>query len=304
MARLRVDGDASLRVDRFVANALPALGLVGARRLIAAGAVRVDGRRAAKGLRLAPGQTVEIDDEASKEASNARASVPVFPDAASAARAPILYADDALVAIAKPAGMPSHPLRSGELGTAANALVAHYPECAAASPDPREAGLANRLDTGTSGVLLAARRQEIWPRLRHALTAGDCEKVYLAEVAGATDSPSGIISGAIGRVGRRGDRVRVGAGREPLLAETAWRVVDRRPTTSIIEARLHAGRAHQVRAHLAHLGHPIVGDPKYGGPPADRLHLHAAAIRLRHPETGRLIFVEAPPPNWAIVASP
>jgi 23S rRNA pseudouridine1911/1915/1917 synthase len=303
VTRLRVEGSAvGARVDRFVADAVPGLSAAGARRLVEAGAVRVDGKRARKGARLVAGQAVDIDDSALAGASPGEARVPVIPDASVAT--PVLYEDDALVAIAKPAGVPSHPLRPGQLGTAANGLVARFPECAAASPDPREAGLGHRLDTATSGVLVAARRADVWPRLRAALTGPDCEKTYLAEIAGAPATASGVVDAPIGRTGRRGDHVRVGGGRQPLDARTAWEVVERRAGSTLVRARLHAGRAHQVRAHLASIGHPIVGDPTYGGPPAPSLHLHAAGVRLRHPESGALIFIEAPAPNWAIVAAP
>src|SRR5262249_44659513 len=104
------------------------------------------------------------------------ASFVVLPDASLAIV--LLHADEALVAVDKPPGVPSHPLRAGELGTAANAIVARFPECASASPDPREGGLAHRLDTETGGVLVAARGREVWSKVRAALAAPDCVKTY------------------------------------------------------------------------------------------------------------------------------
>ncbi len=217
-----------------------------------------------------------------------------------------------MVAIAKPAGMPSHPLAVGERGTAANAIVARFPECAAASPDAREAGLVHRLDAGTSGVLLAARSAEVWPQLRAALVGPACEKQYLAEVRGAPPE-TGVATAPIGRIGRHGAGVRVGGGRQPQPARTDWEVVERRATTALVRARLHAGRAHQVRAHLAAAGFPIVGDRQYGGGDAEPdaggdaerdaggFRLHAASLRLRHPISGELILIEAPPPRWAMI---
>jgi 23S rRNA pseudouridine1911/1915/1917 synthase len=234
----------------------------------------------------------------------------------------VLHEDAALVAIAKPAGVPSHPLAPGQRGTAANAIVARWPECAGASPDAREGGLVHRLDTGTSGVLIAARAAGVWPALRAALTADDCEKTYLAEVVGAPPD-TGVESMPIGRVGRRGGRVRVGGGRQPMAAETAWRVIERRADTAIVRVTLSAGRHHQVRAHLAAAGWPIVGDRRYGeggghehvdededededenrdgARGGESMHLHAAAVRFRHPVSGDTILIEAPPPDWAMI---
>jgi len=304
VARFRVEpASAGARVDHAVIAALPGLTVNGARRLISEGRVRVDGRPARKGDRLAAGQLVEIEEAAAADPEAAR----VRPDPSLAID--VLYADEALVAIDKPARLPSHPLRAGELGTAANAIVARFPECAGASPDPREGGLVHRLDAETTGVLLAARRREVWPALRGALADPSCRKAYLAEVAGEPPGP-GAADAAIGRVGRRGGRVRVGGGRRPLAARTEWTVLERRDGAALVRAELHAGRAHQVRAHLAAAGFPILGDVVYGGEAArelaaargvDSLRLHAASVAFRHPVTGAPILIEAPPPGWAIM---
>jgi 23S rRNA pseudouridine1911/1915/1917 synthase len=293
---------AGQRVDHAVAGALPGVTIHGARRMIAAGRVRVDGRRVRKGDRLQAGQLLDLDEEAAApEASRVRPE-PERPIA-------ILHVDDALVAIDKPAGWPSHPLAPGELGTAANALVARFPECALASPDVREAGLAHRLDTETSGVLLAARSRDAWNALRSALGDPSCEKTYLAEVAG--DPPdTGVAEGAIGRSGRRTGRVRIDGGRRPLPARTEWQVLERRDGGALVRARLHRGRPHQVRAHLASAGFPILGDPTYADPAGRALaaargvagmRLHAASVGFRHPTTGAPTLIEAPPPAWAMI---
>ena len=312
MARARIPSESvGQRVDHAVAAAIPGLSVAAARRLLQAGAVRIDGRQPRKGAKLGPGEaTLEIDDAAlaaTRHGQGDAARVPIAPDARVALT--ILHEDDALVAIAKPAGMPSHPLAPGQLGTAANAVVACFPECADSSPDPREGGLVHRLDAGTSGVLIAARSARVWPELRAALTADSCEKAYFAEVAGAP-ADAGRETAPIGRVGRRGARVRVGGGRQPLAAETEWEVIERRPATALLRVRLSAGRPHQVRAHLAAAGHAIVGDTKYGAagaatPASDAgpeiLHLHAASVRFRHPVSGETILIEAPPPDWAMI---
>ena len=280
------------RLDAFVGARL-SLSHAAARRLIADGRVRVDGRLRAKGELVHAGQLVTVLQPPAAPA------VVAAPSEA-AGRLIVLYEDDALVAIDKPGGIPSHPLRAGEEGTAANLLCARYPECADASLDPREGGLVHRLDTATSGVLVAARTRDAWRALRQAFTADDSVKRYLAEVWGLPED--GRIVAAIGRRGRRGTTVRIDGGRNPQAAETRWTVLARAAETTLVMATLHAGRAHQVRAHLAAAGFPIVGDDRYGRPgrtePAG-LRLHAAAIEFRHPTTGTRLVVEAPPPAWA-----
>lgn len=298
--RLTVDvAVAGERLDVFLAirGAVPSA--AAARRAIAAGTVRVDGRREKKGARVRAGQVVELLESESGEA------VPTLA-------LEVLYEDADIVAVAKPGGVASHPLRPGETGTVADALVARFPECAEASPDRREGGLGHRLDHGTSGVLIAARHPEAWRLLRAALGAPDCQKIYLAEVIGRlaptpVDStyisrPSAdtwLVDAPIGRTGRRGGRVRLGGGRQPLPARTEVRVVEERESTTLVEACLSKGRAHQVRAHLAHLGNPVVGDDVYGAETNSPLHLHALTVKFTHPTTNQPLRIQAPPPSWA-----
>jgi len=289
---LVADDEAGLRLDAFLARKRLAASAQAARRLLADGLVRVDGRPAKKGARLAVGQAVDVQ-AVSGDAVAPDGSVPLV----------VLFEDEHLVALDKPAGVPAHPLRPGERGTLASALVLRHPECAAASPDAREAGLGHRLDVGTSGVLVAARSREVWTRLRQILGGGDSEKTYLAEVAGAPASDAVVVDEPIGRSGRRGSKVRLGSGRGLLSARTEIHVLERRPQTTLVEARLRRGRAHQVRAHLAHVGCPVVGDATYGDPAntaaSDGLHLHAWRLSLPHPVTGAPLLIEAPPPAWA-----
>jgi 23S rRNA pseudouridine1911/1915/1917 synthase len=295
------DAMAGRRLDAFLATVGAAPSVAAARRSIEEGLVRVDGRREKKGARLRAGQLVEI------MAASA-------PAAESQPTLEILYEDAELVAVAKPAGVSSQSLRPGETGTMASALVARFPECALASIDPREGGLGHRLDRDTTGVLLAARTPESWRRLRDALAGGGCVKTYLAEVQGAPFAPqpspfvrpgpqprSWIVEAPIGRTGRRGARVKVGGGRQPLEARTEVMELEARAQSTLVEARLARGRAHQVRAHLAHSGHPVVGDEIYGSEnnARDRLRLHAFSIELAHPMSGRTLRIEAPLPPWA-----
>jgi 23S rRNA pseudouridine1911/1915/1917 synthase len=305
--RLPVGADlAGSRLDAFLVRAGVAPSASAARRLLEQRAVRVDGRPGRKGQLLAAGQTVELAGVQAEEVAA------VIPDPS--LPLVVLYEDAALVALNKPAGWPTHPLRPGERGTLASALVARFPSCATASRDPREAGLVHRLDTGTSGVVLAARDPDSWQALRRIVGGEGCEKIYLAEVvpppsplALAVGEPT-VVDAPIGRRGRRSGQVRVGAGRGPLPARTEIVVRQQRAHSWLVEARLHRGRAHQVRAHLGHLGLPVLGDPLYGDDGAralarslgvDGFRLHAWRIRLVHPRTGAALDIEAPPPPWA-----
>jgi 23S rRNA pseudouridine1911/1915/1917 synthase len=278
------------RADQSVAAAYPDAGRRRIAALFAAGAVSIHGRRARKGDRVRRGDTLTL--EQAPETLADRAPRPE--------ELPLswLHVDEAIVALDKPPGMPSHPLRGGELGTAANRLVARYPECAGAGADPREAGLIHRLDGGTSGVLVAARDRDSWIELRRQLAAGEVEKEYVALVAGDIAGPGGCAL----PLRTAGGRARV-APDDPraLPAATRWTPIERRGELTLVRARARTGRMHQIRAHLAEAGHPIAGDRDYGGPPApvgEPGHLlHAASIQLTHPRTGERLRIEAPLPT-------
>jgi 23S rRNA-/tRNA-specific pseudouridylate synthase len=184
--------------------------------------------------------------------------------------------------------------------------VARFPECAGAGDHPREAGLAHRLDAGTSGVLLAARDAEIWTALRGAFHEGRVDKRYLALVVGVVSFP-GELSAPIAHDRARGG-VRVcgdpddAARREALPALTRWEPVERLGGFTLLRCAARTGRMHQIRAHLAHAGTPVAGDERYGirvaGVPAALVgfFLHAERAALEHPATGAALDVTAPLP--------
>jgi 23S rRNA pseudouridine1911/1915/1917 synthase len=274
------DGEAG-RADKVVKARFPDLGRRQIARLFAGGAVRAAGRALDKGAFVAAGTELELTHE------------PVRDDAAAPEPEPelaleVLHTDEAVVAIAKPAGMPSHPLRAGQRGTVANALVARFPECIAAGAEAREGGLVHRLDTGTSGVLLAARTPEDWMALRRAFAAGAVDKDYLAVVGG--DLPDHGRCDA--PLAQRGDHVAISWDDDGLGATTTWQVLERGPGWALLRCRATSGRMHQIRAHLAGSGAPILGDERYGGRPGPAAlvghFLHAERIALAHPGGGRL----------------
>jgi len=282
--------DGGARLDRFVGGRLQ-LSRSRLKELFEAGAVKVDGRRAHKGVSVAQGQLVEVEHEEVPRAAVADLQLALT----------VLHEDPALVVVDKPAGVPCQPLVASETGTIANALVARYPEMAQVGDDPREAGLCHRLDVETSGVLLAARTRPAWEAMRAAFS-GDrqVEKRYLALVAGPL-AEEGIIEVPLAHAG---DHVRpdFSAGRP---ARTEFKVLARKGPYALVQVQLVTGVLHQVRAHLAGVGAPIVGDALYDGPPEPglaRFFLHAAALGLVHPVSGRqLTVVSALPPELAEV---
>jgi 23S rRNA pseudouridine1911/1915/1917 synthase len=279
------------RVDRVLAARFPGVGRRRWSELFAAGWVAVNGAQARKGDRVAKGDEVTV--RAAPSAGSALAPVPE-PDMP----LEVLHADPRLLAVSKPTGQPSHPLRPGETGTLANALVARFPECAAVGRDPREGGLCHRLDRGTSGVLVAARDLEAYQHVRRSFAAGEVDKRYLALVVGA--ARDGELDAPLVQRGPRSVLARMG---DPaaLSARTAWRLLGSASGMSLLEVAAQSGRMHQVRAHLAAAGHPLAGDPLYGGPEEaggqamNQPFLHARSIALPHPNGGRLE-VDAPLP--------
>jgi 23S rRNA pseudouridine1911/1915/1917 synthase len=271
------EAEAGTRLERFLAERLAVVARGAIRRMIERGEVLVDGRRGAKGLRLVAGSRVRLLAGALDESPIPEPEAPLR----------FLAVLEELVAIDKPAGVHGHPLRPGERGTVANALVARFPECALASPSPREAGLLHRLDWSTSGVLLAARSREAHERLRGAIGSDRAVKRYLALAAGAIEGPRTMRS-FLRPAAMDPSRVEVadgpgarGAG--PREAVTTVRPLERLGGLTLCEAVIGAGQRHQIRVHLAHAGHPIAGDARYGGPPitgAEGAFLHAASLDL------------------------
>ncbi len=280
---------AGKRLDLFVGEAL-GLSRARVKRLFEEGTLRVDGRSAKKGQVVTAGQKIRVTVVEEDKAAVADLEVPLT----------VLREDPALLFVDKPAGAPCHPLRPSETGTVANALIARYPECATASEDSREGGLCHRLDVETSGVLLAARTRSAWEAMRRAFTEQAVDKRYLALVSGPLGD-SGEVEVPLRHHPRHADRV------EPALdgeggrdARSEFTVLARAGDFSLVEVRIHTGVLHQVRAHLAAIGAPIVGDGLYGGRPLEglaRFFLHARSLEVRHPETGERIRVESPLPH-------
>ncbi len=291
--------EAGQRVDVVLVARVPSMSRAKAKALAASGALRVNGRRAAKGVRLAPGDIVTLAELPPPTRFRA-APDPDLP-------LEVVHEDPRFVVVHKAAGVPTHPLRPDERGTLAGALVARYPEMAGVGHRPREPGLLHRLDTGTSGLVLAARDDAAFARLRDALLGGGIDKRYLALALGHVRAPQRV---DLPVAHHPGDRRRMVAGaREGARAATteilssAPRALPALPppgAVSLVEVRARAARRHQVRVHLATLGHPLLGDTLYGGPELDGPghRLHASRLSFAHPETGAPVDVRSTPRGW------
>jgi 23S rRNA pseudouridine1911/1915/1917 synthase len=257
------EDDAGERVDVVLARRIPGLSRARAKALIEEGAVRVEGRRVKKSYAVAPGDRVTLESLPGSVDFYA-APDPDFP-------IEVLVETEGYVIVDKPAGAPSHPLREGEHGTMAGALVARYPEMRDVGYSKREPGILHRLDNDTSGVMLAARDQKTFDALRRQLQAAPL-----------------IIDTPIANDPR--DRRKVRACTDPreikrLHAQSAKTEVltsTPAPHGSLVEVRANNARRHQIRAHLSSIGHPLLGDPLYGGPPLQpKGHLlHALSIKI------------------------
>lgn len=282
---------AGQRLDVYAA-ALP--GIVSrsmAQRLIEGGELTVDGRSARPSLRLAGGERI------------AYTVLPPEPAAAEPEAIPldILYEDADLLVVNKPRGMVVHPAVGNRRGTLVNAVLAHAGELSGIGGVARP-GIVHRLDKDTSGVMVIAKNDFAHLGLAAQFKVHSLDRRYLALVKGRLPAVEGTVEGNIGRHPTQRKKMAVVAGGgKP--AVTHWRVLEEFPGYTLLEARLETGRTHQIRVHLSHLGHPVAGDPVYGGKAGELglkgQALHAAVLGFRHPRTGEaLSFRTDPPPDF------
>jgi 23S rRNA pseudouridine1911/1915/1917 synthase len=286
VTRLRVaDAAAGSRLDRYLAD-LPEVGSRAvAERLLADGAVLVDGRPRTKSHRLAGGEEVELD-LASAEPDRL---VPEQIDLA------VAYEDEHLLVVDKPAGVVVHPAPGHHTGTLVHGLLA----AGAEGGDEERPGIVHRLDRDTSGLLLVARSEDAHERLQQLVRDRAVEREYLALVVGRPRSLRGTIDAPIGR--DRHDRLRRSLDTDtPRPAVTHFEVVELLPRHALLRVRLETGRTHQIRVHLGAIDLPIAGDPVYGRAGElglERQFLHAARLGFEHPFTRATVDVASPLPG-------
>lgn len=281
--------DAGKRLDHYLQEQLAQYSRSRLQDWIKAGRVAVNGADAKASLLLRGGESIEVSPAQLAPLQAAPEDLPLE----------ILYEDAAVIAIDKPAGLVVHAGAGTHSGTLVNRLVHHFAALSQVGGEQRP-GIVHRLDKGTSGVLLVARNDAAHQVLAAQFAGRTVEKTYLALVHGRVRAESGRITKPIARDPVRRTRMttRLTTGRNAL---TEYRVLQRFERFTYLEVRLGTGRTHQIRVHLASLGHPVAGDRLYGGrlygtPDAQRIFLHAWRIVFASPATGDRVAVESPLP--------
>jgi 23S rRNA pseudouridine1911/1915/1917 synthase len=276
--------DAGKRLDHYLQEQLPQYSRSRLQDWIRAGRVIVNSAAAKASLLLRGGESIEVSPADLAPLKAAPEDLPLE----------ILYQDAAVIAIDKPAGLVVHAGAGAHSGTLVNRLVHHFAALSQVGGDLRP-GIVHRLDKGTSGVLLVARDDPSHQSLAAQFAGRTVEKMYLALVHGRVRAETGRITKPIARDPVRRTRMttRLVSGRSAL---TEYRVLQRFEKFTYLEVRIGTGRTHQIRVHLASLGHPVAGDRLYGAPPGERIFLHAWRIAFASPATGERVAVESPLP--------
>jgi 23S rRNA pseudouridine1911/1915/1917 synthase len=277
--------EAGERLDRALAARFPQLSRAQLQRLIRSGAITVNDAVVRPAYRLTPGDRITVTFP--EEPTVRPESLPLD----------IVYEDEYLLVVNKPAGMVVHPAARIVSGTLVNALLAHCPQVADVG-GPDRAGIVHRLDRETSGLIVVAKNPEAHAALQRQFKRRLVRKTYVALVEGQVQPREGIIEVPIGRDPK--DRTRMAVSRTGRPAVTQYRVVEVFPQYTLLEIRPHTGRTHQIRVHLAWLGYPVVGDRVYGRRRQtllpDRHFLHARELAFTHPVTGEKLVLSAPLP--------
>jgi 23S rRNA pseudouridine1911/1915/1917 synthase len=285
--------DAGRRLDLYLASRLSDLSRTRIQELIDEGRVRVSERLASRAQRVVPGDVIDIDILPRPPLRAAPEEIPLE----------ILYEDEDIVVVNKSAGMVVHAGAGAVQGTLVNALLHHFGTLSSVGGTLRP-GIVHRLDRGTSGAIVVARNDVAHRALAQQFQSRTVSKAYIALLHGLPARDTGTIDRPIARDPKRRTRMtaRLGRGR---AAQTEWQVLLRLGNFALIEASPRTGRTHQVRAHFAATGHPLVGDTEYGAPrqaqaggvvlrTLGRVFLHAARLSFAHPRTGATIDVRAP----------
>jgi len=277
------------RLDVFLAKLKPELSRAHVQKLIAEGNVLVNGASCKAKYKLSPGEQVSLQLPEPESTELQPEEIPLD----------VLYEDNDIIVINKARGMVVHPAAGVQSGTLVNALLAHCQDLSGINGELRP-GIVHRLDKDTSGVMVAAKNDVAHLSLAEQIGSKTAQRVYWAIVNGNIKEDEGIIHGAIGRNPKDRQRMAVvlDGGKD---ATTKFKVVERYGQYTLVECRLLTGRTHQIRVHMAYIGHPVVGDPKYSRakcPFAIKGQaLHSMTLELTHPRTEEKMFFAAPLPD-------
>ena len=274
------------RLDSFLAARLPGLTRSAAARLIETGQVLVDGKPARKSAKRAGGETVEVTLPDPEPADALPQDIPLD----------VVYEDNDVIVVNKPSGLVVHPAPGHPDGTLVNALLHHCGGSLSGVGGELRPGIVHRIDRDTSGLIIAAKNDAAHQALAAQLADHTLARTYEAVAAGSFREDAGTVDAPIGRC--LSDRKKMAVVPNGKRAVTHWEVLERFPGYTYVRCRLETGRTHQIRVHMAHLGHPIYGDTVYGGkkpvPGLTGQCLHAVGLRFVHPRTGETVELSCP----------
>jgi 23S rRNA pseudouridine1911/1915/1917 synthase len=284
---------AGLRIDQFVVMRLPGLSRARVQALLKAGHITLNGAMAKASAKLQVGDYVRVTEPPPVSTDVEAQDIPLE----------VLFEDDDVIVINKPAGLVVHPAAGNRDGTLVNALLHHCRRLSGVGGVERP-GIVHRLDKDTTGCLVAAKNDMAHRSLVRQFAGRSVLKIYLALVSGRLSKPSGELNAPIGR--HPVDRKKMAVVERGRSARTGWRVLRELPCGSLLECTLHTGRTHQIRVHLKHLGHPLLGDDVYGKR-GDffRPMLHAWKLAFSHPRNGESLSFQSPiPPDFVQAGVP
>ena len=279
------------RIDALLAQNVPGLTRSAAQRLLDAGAVSVDGRTVKKNYKCSAGERIELSLPETQETELSPQDIPLD----------IVYEDEDVVVVNKPRGMVVHPAPGHPDGTLVNALMHHCGDSLSGVGGEKRPGIVHRIDKDTSGLLIAAKNDNAHLKLSAQLSDRSLSRVYEAVVRGSFREDRGTVDAPVGR--HPTDRKKMAVtDKNSRAAVTHWEVIARYRGYTHIRCRLETGRTHQIRVHMAHIGHPLLGDAVYGAPSPDKglsgQCLHARELKFIHPRSGEKVVISTDLPDY------
>lgn len=281
--------DRGARIDAWLAAHVEGLTRSAAAKLLESGGVAVNGASAAKNYRLTGGETVEVTRPEAEEIAVEPQDIPLD----------VVYEDQDVIVVNKPVGLVVHPAPGHPDGTLVNALLHHCGDSLSGIGGEKRPGIVHRIDRDTSGLIIAAKNDAAHLALSAQLSDHTLARTYECLVMGNLRQDSGTVDAPIGRCPTDRKKMAVVSGGR--RAVTHWTALERFPGATYVECRLETGRTHQIRVHMAYIGHPILGDTVYGSkkavPGLQGQCLHAVGLRFLHPRTGEMVELSCPLPE-------